>query len=86
MPIWSCWNWRRGCYNEKEKNSFNYRALDFISKVKRELISENDYNEHTKDENIITLYKSYQDLLRVQNGIDFDDLLFCKLRKTMNSP
>jgi DNA helicase-2/ATP-dependent DNA helicase PcrA len=73
-------------YNEKEKNSFNYRALDFISKVKRELISENDYNEHTKDENIITLYKSYQDLLRVQNGIDFDDLLLLTYKLFINFP
>ena len=39
-------------YNEKEKNSFKYRALDFISKVKRELISDDDYHEHTDDKNI----------------------------------
>jgi len=72
--------------DDKEKNPFKYRALDFISKVKRELISDDDYSEHTDDENIITLYKSYQDLLRVQNGIDFDDLLLLTYKLFINFP
>lgn len=59
----------------KDKNDFNYRALDFIAKVKRELISVTQYSEHTDDENVILLYRTYEELLRVQNAIDFDDLL-----------
>ena len=59
----------------KDKNNFHYRALDFIAKVKRELISDSQYFEHTDDDNIILLYRTYQELLRVQNAIDFDDLL-----------
>ncbi|MBL0708850.1 MAG: UvrD-helicase domain-containing protein [Sulfurimonas sp.] len=48
----------------KDKNNFKYRALNFISKVKRELILHSQYHEHTKDDNIILLYRSYQELLR----------------------
>jgi len=73
-------------YEEKEKNSFKYRALDFISKVKRELITDSEYGEHTNDENIISLYKSYQDLLRVQNAIDFDDLLLLTYKLFIDFP
>lgn len=65
-------------YNKKEKKQqkdFCYRALNFVSKVKRELISESDIENHTDDDNIILLYRSYQEILRTQNAIDFDDLL-----------
>jgi len=59
----------------KEKNDFKYRALNFISKVKRELITDSEFHNHTEDENIILLYQTYQEILRSQNAIDFDDLL-----------
>ena len=70
----------------KEKSSFSYRALDFISKVKRELIADNEYREHTDDDNIISLYENYQDLLRAQNAIDFDDLLLLTYKLFINYP
>lgn len=59
----------------KDKNDFRYRALNFISKVKRELISDSEFHNHTEDDNIILLYQNYQEILRSQNAIDFDDLL-----------
>lgn len=59
----------------KDKNDFKYRALNFISKVKRELITDLEFHNHTEDENIILLYQTYQEILRSQNAIDFDDLL-----------
>lgn len=73
-------------YSEKDKNSFKYKALDFISKVKRELISDNEFHEHTNDDNVILLYREYQDLLRTQNAIDFDDLLLLTYKLFINYP
>ena len=67
-----------GTYRNKDKKQqkdFCYRTLNFVSKVKRELISESDIENHTDDDNIILLYRSYQEILRTQNAIDFDDLL-----------
>ncbi len=61
--------------NNKQQRDFRYRALNFISKIKRDLISESEIKKQTDDESIILLYSSYQDILRSQNAIDFDDLL-----------
>ncbi len=73
-------------YNKKEKASFQYTTLDFISKVKRELISDNEVHEHTNNDNVILLYRAYQDLLRTQNAIDFDDLLLLTYKLFINYP
>ena len=73
-------------YSEKEKTSFRYTLLDFISKVKRELISDNEVHEHTNNDNVILLYREYQDLLRTQNAIDFDDLLLLTYKLFINYP
>lgn len=65
-------------YNKQDKRQqrdFRYRALNFIADVKRQLINEADIASQTEDENIILLYCSYQDILKSQNTIDFDDLL-----------
>jgi len=70
----------------KEQNAFKYRALNFISKVKRELITDENFHNHTHDNNIILLYKAYQDLLRIQNAIDFDDLLLEAYRLFIDFP
>ena len=73
-------------YSEKEKASFRYTILDFISKIKRELISDEEVHEHTDNDNTILLYRSYQDLLRIQNAIDFDDLLLLTYKLFINYP
>ncbi len=70
----------------KEKNDFKYRALNFISKVKRELIVDTEFHKHTDDENIILLYTNYQELLKSQNAIDFDDLLLETYRLFIEYP
>ncbi|MCU7940888.1 MAG: ATP-dependent helicase, partial [gamma proteobacterium symbiont of Bathyaustriella thionipta] len=65
-------------YSKKDKQDqqkYRYRALNFIAKVKRQLIDEAEISEHTEDENKILLYCSFQDILKSQNAIDFDDLL-----------
>lgn len=69
-----------------EKNDFMYRALNFISKVKRELISDSDYHNHTDDNNIILFYRTYQEILRLQNAIDFDDLLLLTYQLFVDYP
>ena len=59
--------------DKKQQKGFRYRALNFISEVKRMLIT--DIESHTEDEETILLYREYQDILRNQNAIDYDDLL-----------
>jgi DNA helicase-2/ATP-dependent DNA helicase PcrA len=70
----------------KEKADFRYRALQFISKVKRSLIDDDDICEHTEDDNIILLYQNYKEILRSQNAIDFDDLLLLASKLFLNFP
>ncbi len=71
---------------KKEQNRFRYRVLEFISKVKRELITDSDLGQHTDDETIVLLYQNYQDILRTQNAIDFDDLLLHAYSLLVNYP
>ncbi|WP_111413466.1 ATP-dependent helicase [Billgrantia lactosivorans] len=70
----------------KDKKDFRYRALAFISKVKRGLISEEDIGNHTDNENTILLYRNYQDILRSLDAIDFDDLLLCAYKVLTSYP
>ncbi|MFH1898474.1 MAG: ATP-dependent helicase [Candidatus Desantisbacteria bacterium] len=60
--------------NAKSQKEFRYKALNFISEAKRELLSEEKIYEETKNNDIVLLYKTYQDILLSQNAIDFDDL------------
>lgn len=59
--------------DKKKQKDFRYRALNFISEMKRDSIT--DIESHTDDEDTILLYREYQDILRTQNAIDYDDLL-----------
>ncbi|MBT4289266.1 MAG: ATP-dependent helicase [Deltaproteobacteria bacterium] len=70
----------------KEQKNFRYRVLNFISKVKRELIAENELEQHTDDDDLVLLYQNYQDILRTQNAIDFDDLLLLAYSLLINYP
>jgi len=72
--------------DKKEQNNFRYRVLNFISKVKRKLIADSELEQHTDDENIVLLYQNYQDVLRNQNAIDFDDLLLLAYSLLVNYP
>jgi DNA helicase-2/ATP-dependent DNA helicase PcrA len=73
-------------YSKKDQINFRYKVLDFISKVKRELIADNELKQHTNDENVVLLYQNYQDILRSQNAIDFDDLLLLAYNLLVNFP
>lgn len=70
----------------KEKTDFRYRALQFISKMKRSLIDDDDIFDHTDDDNIILLYGNYKEILRSQNAIDFDDLLLISYKLFLRYP
>ena len=59
----------------QDQQKFRYRVLNFIAKVKRELIADDDLYKCNSNPNVILLYQTYQDILRSQNAIDFDDLL-----------
>lgn len=72
--------------DKKDQTNFRYRVLNFISKVKRELIADNELEQHTDDEDIVLLYQNYQDILRSQNAIDFDDLLLLAYSLLVNYP
>lgn len=72
--------------SSKDQTSYRYKALDFIAKVKRKLIFDDEFMEHTDDENIVLLYRNYQDILRSQNAIDFDDLLLLTYKLFINYP
>lgn len=50
-------------------------VLDFVSKVKRNLDSEDNLLNKTDSQDMVLLYENYQDLLLSQHAIDFDDLL-----------
>lgn len=72
--------------DEKKQRDFRYRTLEYISKVKRELLSEDELLSKTNDENIVLLYHSYQEILASQNAIDFDDLIMLTYRLFINNP
>lgn len=59
----------------KEKNQYTFNALQFISTVKRELISSKILIENTKNPEYHSLYQTYQDILKSNNAIDFDDII-----------
>lgn len=61
--------------DKKGQSFFLHKSLEFISQVKRELLSEEQLYEATNDENDVMLFKAYQEILSNQNAIDFDDLL-----------
>ena len=72
--------------DKKERKKFRYRVLNFVSEVKRKLIPDDELGEHTDDESIVLLYQNYQDILRSQNAIDFDDLLLLSYSLLVNYP
>lgn len=70
--------------DKKQQKDFRYRALNFISEMKRMLIT--DIESYTDDEDTILLYREYQDVLRTQNAIDYDDLLLLAYQTFIEFP
>ncbi len=61
--------------DSKRQKELCSRALNFISEVKRKLLSEDELLKERDDEDLVLLYTTYQDILNSQNAIDFDDLI-----------
>lgn len=61
-------------------------ALDFISRTKRELLSETELSGRPSDKDLVLLYQTYQEMLSSQNAIDFDDLLLLTYRLFVERP
>ena len=59
----------------KEQQNLRYRALNFVANVKRKLVASDEVYKYNDDENVVLLYLTYEDILRSQNAIDFDDLI-----------
>lgn len=65
-------------YNDlepKKKNEYTYNALQFISTVKRDIISAEELAEDSENNEYQYLYETYQDILKSNNAIDFDDII-----------
>lgn len=63
----------------KEKKSILYNALEEISNIKRNFITEEEFLKKGQGE-VWLLYRNYQDVLFSLNAIDFDDLLLLTYR------
>lgn len=72
--------------DQKDQRNFRYQVLNFISKVKRELIADDELEQHTDNTNLVLLYQNYQEILHAQNAIDFDDLLLFAHSLLVNYP
>ncbi len=59
----------------KKKNEYTYNTLQFISTVKRELISPEDLAENSDYREYKYIFETYQDILKSNNAIDFDDII-----------
>lgn len=72
--------------SDKDKKNFKYKALTLFAKIKRELIDENNIHEHIEDSDLVLLYRNYQEILKAQNAIDYDDLLLYAANILNNYP
>ncbi|NBB23419.1 UvrD-helicase domain-containing protein [Runella sp. CRIBMP] len=59
----------------RKKNEYTYNALQFISSVKRELLSAQELAESSENNEYQYLFETYQDILKSNNAIDFDDII-----------
>lgn len=59
----------------KKKNEYTYNALQFISTVKREVLSAEELALNSGNDEYKYLFDTYQDILKSNNAIDFDDII-----------
>ena len=71
--------------DSKQKSSYKTRVLHFISEVKRELAEPEELITEEGEEHFLMLYNEYQDNLRSNNAIDFDDLILLIYQLFMNN-
>lgn len=61
--------------DSKDKAGYKSKVLSFISSVKRELAEPEDLISEEGEEHLLLLYNEYQDILKSNNALDFDDLI-----------
>jgi DNA helicase II / ATP-dependent DNA helicase PcrA len=61
--------------NEKERTQFKNNCLEIISKIKRNVILDNELESNGISREMILVYLNYKDIMKSLNAIDFDDLL-----------
>lgn len=71
--------------DSKERFSYKSRVLSFISEVKRELAEPEELLTDEGEEHFVMLYNEYQDNLRSNNAIDFDDLILLIYKLFINN-
>jgi DNA helicase-2/ATP-dependent DNA helicase PcrA len=59
----------------KKKNEYTFNALQFISTVKREVLTAEELAEDSENNEYQYLFETYQDILKSNNAIDFDDII-----------
>ena len=59
----------------KDRAGYKSKVLSFISSIKRELAEPEDLITEEGEEHFLSLYNEYQDILKSNNAIDFDDLI-----------
>ena len=59
----------------KKKNEYTFNALQFISTVKREVLTAEKLAEQSENNEYQYLFETYQDILKSNNAIDFDDII-----------
>ncbi|MFN4150596.1 MAG: ATP-dependent helicase, partial [Candidatus Sericytochromatia bacterium] len=61
--------------DSKRKNQYPYDIYQFISTVKRELIDPDEFAQNSNNIEFKYLFETYQDILKSNNAIDFDDII-----------
>jgi len=71
--------------DSKQRSSYKSRVLNFICQVKRELAEPEELIDENGEEHFLMLFNEYQDTLRSNNAIDFDDLILFIYQLFMNN-
>jgi DNA helicase-2/ATP-dependent DNA helicase PcrA len=82
-PSYQCSYEKQDSRHQKE---LCFRALNFISEVKRKLLSEDELLKESDNEDLALLYTTYQDILNSQKAIDFDDLILLTYNLFITNP
>lgn len=65
-------------YNDlesKDRTGYKSKVLSYISSIKRELAEPEDLITEEGEEHFLSLFNEYQDILKSNNAIDFDDII-----------
>lgn len=76
-----------GSEGAKDRNKKIQRYMEMFSSVKRELLTDDEIQEiSTQEDNFWEIYSGYQETLLASGGIDFDDILVYAHRILLEQP